>query len=168
MNFKDYKVPMDYPSKSAFQTKYWYNRGVLCWQQNPGDKVPVRKQTLGPDLKHCVVETVVDEQAFKAAREKYATLEREMYERFKHDLFKDLDIEQHPMRELLYSKAWSEGHAAGLQDVYDCALDLVDFLTPPEGSILVSKEKVVYPTKALRSRNALRIESLVAELQELL
>lgn len=49
-------------------------------------------------------------------------------EEFKCDLFKDLDIEDNPKRELLYDKAWEMGHAYGLSEVYSKACDMVDLI----------------------------------------
>lgn len=113
MNFESYEVGMAYPPSSAFKTKYWYKNGVLCWRQLPTDEKPVLMQTLGPKLEHCVVEVSTDEEAFKKARAEYARLEREAHERFKHDLFEELGIQFHPLREKLFSKAWEDGHSAG-------------------------------------------------------
>ena len=49
-------------------------------------------------------------------------------EEFKRDLFKDLDIEDNPKRELLYDKAWEMGHAYGFSEVYSKACDMVDLI----------------------------------------
>lgn len=53
----------------------------------------------------------------------------EIEERFKKDLFKYLDIENHPKRERLFEIAWGLGHSEGLRSVVEYAEELVDLLS---------------------------------------
>lgn len=47
---------------------------------------------------------------------------------FKSDLFEEYDMTNHPNVEKFYSRAWSEGHASGLQSVHDEFSYLVDLI----------------------------------------
>jgi hypothetical protein len=52
----------------------------------------------------------------------------EVYAEFKVELLKELDIENNPKAELLYSIAWDKGHSGGLCDIWSEACDLVDLI----------------------------------------
>jgi hypothetical protein len=51
-----------------------------------------------------------------------------IYAEFKAELLKELDIENNPKAELLYSIAWEKGHSGGLCDIWSEACDLVDLI----------------------------------------
>lgn len=55
--------------------------------------------------------------------------EADAVERFKIDLFKELDISNHPKREELFSLAWEYGHSFGFSEVYGHATDFVVLLS---------------------------------------
>lgn len=64
------------------------------------------------------------EEEFLAARKKAAEEE----EAFKAKLFKELDIEEHPKKDVLYRIAWDLGHAYGFDEVRSYAQDLVELI----------------------------------------
>lgn len=68
--------------------------------------------------------TIEERNAAIAARKE----EAEKEEAFKLQLFKDLGIENHPKRDILYRIAWEWGHAYGLGEVKIYAEDLVELL----------------------------------------
>jgi hypothetical protein len=127
MDFSKYKNTLPYPSRDEYKTTYWYSRGVLVWEQKPGQK-PVKLQTLGPEMQDCIVERTYDDDALKASRAAYNKETAELYALFKNDLFADLGIQDNPKREKLFTKAWEDGHSAGYSEVYNCALGLVDLI----------------------------------------
>ncbi len=68
--------------------------------------------------------TEEDRQARIAA----AKVEAEKEAAFKAQLFKDLGIEDHPKKDILYRIAWEWGHAYGLHEVRTYAEDLVELI----------------------------------------
>lgn len=67
----------------------------------------------------------------RKARAESRRAETEVEAKFKAELFKELGIETHPMRDRLYSIAWDCGHAYGLGEVKIYAQDLVELIGPP-------------------------------------
>lgn len=49
-------------------------------------------------------------------------------QKFKEDLFEELDIQNNPKRELLYKKEYEMGHSYGFSEIYAYAVDLVELI----------------------------------------
>lgn len=47
---------------------------------------------------------------------------------FKNDLFEELGITENPKRDILFAKAWENGHSSGLYEVYSISNDLVELI----------------------------------------
>ncbi|AGS80939.1 hypothetical protein [Caulobacter phage Cr30] len=47
---------------------------------------------------------------------------------FKQDLEEEFDVQNNPKKDLLFSKAWEQGHAYGFNEVYNHYIDLVDLI----------------------------------------
>jgi hypothetical protein len=69
-----------------------------------------------------------DLNAWKEKLKKKNEKEQVLLAKFKTDLFEDLGIQDHPKKELLYSKAWERGHAHGFAEVYNHACDLAELI----------------------------------------
>lgn len=67
-------------------------------------------------------------EAVKEYRRKSAEHASELHAQFKQELFEELGIADNPKRELLFSRAWEQGHSAGYDEVYTCACDLVELI----------------------------------------
>lgn len=138
MNFDSYRnhgVP--YPDRKKFSTYYYYSKGkVVHTASGDSDVAPI-------GIEYAFREKVLDEQAFEEARKAYMKAEADAHSKFKADLFADLGIEDHPLREKLFSKAWDDGHSSGYQEVYNCALGLVELFELPAGAVLVTKDAVI-------------------------
>lgn len=52
----------------------------------------------------------------------------EVREVFKKDLFEDLGITDNTKREILFEKAWDQGHCEGYSGVYNAANEMVDLV----------------------------------------
>lgn len=65
---------------------------------------------------------------YKKAREAYYDNVSDCHNRFRQDLFEDLDIVDNSKRDLLFSKAWELGHSSGYNEVYNYACDLVELI----------------------------------------
>jgi len=61
---------------------------------------------------------------------------------FRSDLEEEFGLENHPMAEELYKKAWDAGHASGLHEVYNAYSDLVDILKPANSFTLAFTTKI--------------------------
>lgn len=155
MDFSKY-VNVPYPSSAEFTTIFWYRAGQVVCKQKPGESLAA-----GFDTTKCVKEKFTDEDALKKARA--ARTQRIMAE-FKRDMFEELGIANHPMREKLYSKAWENGHSSGFQEVYNCALNLVDLIEVPENAVLVTAEGVAFGRGARNSATIEAAEALARKL----
>lgn len=159
MNFDSYKHTAPYPSRSDFTVTYWYRGGKCVCTQKPGESLASGFDTTG-----CMKQAEVDEAGLRAAREKYNAETARVTAEFKADLFKDLGIENHPMREKLYSKAWEDGHSAGFSEVYNCASNLVDLIEVPTGYVLVSADTITFGPGTRNDKATKAAERLAKEL----
>jgi hypothetical protein len=69
-----------------------------------------------------------NEEEVKASRIKYNTEENLLHQEFKNDLFEEFGVTDNPKKELLFDKAWDDGHYAGYSEVYNCFEGLVDLI----------------------------------------
>ena len=145
MNFDSYKNTLDYPSRDRFKTKYWYRGGKVVATKIADGPIlnPESVEIETSQLAGTVTEVVYNDAGFRAAREVYSAKEMEIYAQFKQDLFEDLGITHHPLREKLFSKAWEDGHSAGYQEVHICAENLVELIEIPAGYVLVGPETII-------------------------
>jgi hypothetical protein len=100
-------------------------------------KLPYPQKPTKPRLDHATVtSTSAKEHAEHLAEfERLLTqyrADKEAYDKdceaclaaFKHDLFADLGLKDHPKAEKLYQIAWDRGHSSGLENVYCEASEL--------------------------------------------
>lgn len=170
MNFDKYKNHLPYPRKQDYKTTFWYRAGKCIAKQGPNDPVPeVFVAGIDPNVKGAfdgyTSETVCDDSAFNAARDLYNTAERASYDTFKQDLFDDLGIASHPMRDALFAKAWEDGHSAGFSEVYNCASNLTDLIQIPKGYVLVSSDNEIFGEGTHRGAVTLAVSKLQRALQ---
>lgn len=148
MDFDKYKNTLPYPTKEQFTTKFWYKEGQTIARQLPGQSIEYLVTNIAPnrDIRtlNAICETTVDEEGLRVARRAYGEETARLTAQFKADLFEDLGISDHPMREKLYSKAWEDGHSAGFSEVYNVASDLVDLIAVPQGFALVGAELIMF------------------------
>jgi hypothetical protein len=150
MDFDAYKNTLPYPRDGDFKTTFWYKRGKMIAKRVGDGEIeyqdPFDTDAPPPDAlnRECTRETDIDNEALKAARRKYNEETGRLTAQFRLDLFEDLGISDHPMRDKLYSKAWEDGHSAGLSEVYNVASDLVDLIAVPQGFVLVGKDMIKF------------------------
>lgn len=58
----------------------------------------------------------------------YYAEEVRLIRNFKNDLETEFKMQDHPKAELLYAKAWAQGHSSGLHEVYYAYSDLVELV----------------------------------------
>ncbi len=121
MNFTKYTNTLPYPSKRDFTTYIYYSKGQVV------GKFAARNEEFF--AKRYMEEKVVDEASYTAARKIYDDNEGSLITLFKKDLLEDLGITDHPKADKLYDMAWEDVHSAGLEEVYNVALDLVELLS---------------------------------------
>lgn len=62
----------------------------------------------------------------KEEKMEYARQERLKLDAFEAAALADVGLDTHPNREAIYNHAWSQGHASGLWEVYQCLSDIAD------------------------------------------
>lgn len=161
MDFTKYVNNLKYPRPHDFSTTYWYRAGQVVCTQKPGESL-----ASGFDTSKCVKEVCCDEEGLKAARAAYNAETQRIHAQFKQDLFADLGIENHPLRNKLFSKAWDDGHANGFAEVYNCALNLVDLIEVPENTVLVTANGVAFGPGTRNPATIEAAEKLARELRD--
>lgn len=73
-------------------------------------------------------EYVKYERELNEYKERLSKHQAELHRQFKKELFDELGISDNPKREMLFSKAWEQGHGCGYAEVYNYACDLVDLI----------------------------------------
>lgn len=128
MNFADYRMTDTYPARSHFTKHYWYKAGKCIETATAEEYLAAPDKYNKITMSGAVVEKVVDEEAFTAAKKEYAAKYSALEQKFFDDLAEELEITNNPKRDLLISKAYEMGHSGGLSDVYNIAWDLVDLI----------------------------------------
>ena len=64
----------------------------------------------------------------KNRRSEYDKAIRELGEEFKEDIFKEFRVEDNLKAEACFKIAWMYGHSAGLQEVYNYFLEIVELI----------------------------------------
>ena len=111
MNFEKYKNKMPYPCRSM--------KPRIPYSEKPKDFIEYAKK---------LEQWGVDFKKQKKAMLEYKKEEARLLEIFKNDAFEYLGISDNPKRELLYSKAWEEGHSSGLREVFEWMEDLSELI----------------------------------------
>ena len=65
---------------------------------------------------------------YAKARDSYNQKKRELRELFEKDAIEAVGLENHPNKDKIFSKAWDDGHAHGLQEVMGCLEQLADLV----------------------------------------
>lgn len=98
----------------------------------PRPREPPRKGLVtAADLRRAADVREAYAAALPAYKEACATRDRQqaaLDAEFKRDVCEDLDIANHPKRDMLWDMAWQRGHSDGQQAVYDEASELVELL----------------------------------------
>ena len=120
MNFSDYENKLPFPNKSDFTTTYYYEHGQCVFQVGPGEEVP-------ENLHGFVREVALDKDAYFAKVEERKVEGRRLREKFRVDLFDDLDIADNPKADLLFNLALEYGDTE-IRRIYDYAVEMVELI----------------------------------------
>jgi len=122
MNFDKYVNNVPYPRKKDFTEWYHYKGGNFLGKTKNNEYEDANI------LFGAVIEKVVDEEAYKAAREAYYREENKMMGLFADDLADELGISNHPKKDKFLHLCWQEGHSGGFSEVYNVACTWVELL----------------------------------------
>jgi len=65
---------------------------------------------------------------YQAKRAECLQEKRRLYEQFKQDALKDVGLANHPKRDLIFDRAWADGHAEGFYSVFNHLEYLAEFV----------------------------------------
>ena len=114
-------IGIKYPSRDDYKTTYYYKAGVCVGNSKSNQPVP----------EFAVKEDVIDEVSYRADYVAYHREKERLLNEFKEDVFEELGIQDHPKREVLFNKAWSNSARDGYYQVYLEAESLVELLDLP-------------------------------------
>jgi|GEM_PF-3044703 hypothetical protein len=124
--FDYYSKPQTvYPNKKDYITSYVYDKGVVLWSGPTWEK---DKAELKEEYPNALIQEILDEDAYKAQRKKYTDEEFNLQVQFQNDLFEDYGVTDNPKRFMCFDLAWEQGHAYGLEEVYNKFDDLVELI----------------------------------------
>ena len=175
MDFESYKNTLPYPRSVEHDITYWYRGGKLVAKRigdgptlDP-DGVELEIGKVAAALMNSVKERVIDDKALTAARQAYNAEAARLHQKFRDDLFVDLGITMHPLRDKLFAKAWEDGHSSGYSEVYNCALGLMDLIELPSKAVLITADDGFICGSSIRfSPHAMKIAKLADQIKELL
>jgi hypothetical protein len=111
LNFDDYKVKLPFPSKP---------KPPLLSPNHTIQDV----QQYATSLK----DFEAKDQFYREEIKRWRQEEYRLLDRFKEDVLNAVGLKGKPYANLLYSKAWEEGHSAGLEEVFHYLDDYADFV----------------------------------------
>jgi hypothetical protein len=81
-------------------------------------------------LKHngFLIEETFDKDAYNKHRQEYRDESNRLEAQFKTDLEEEYGVTDNPKKDLLYSKAYDDGHSGGFNDIESSYADMVDLI----------------------------------------
>lgn len=77
---------------------------------------------------HVSAKEAKNDPAKQAVRNKHLEMQAQRHAEFQVDAFEELGITNHPKAQLLFDKAWDNGHSGGYTDVFNEMSHLVDLI----------------------------------------
>lgn len=146
MDFSKYVFTKEQPQRKDYVNTYWYTRGV-CVAKKVGAETLSLENKLASEAA-ATQETYFDKEAFETALEEWKHERLNINLMFKQDLFDELGISNHPLRETLFSIAQeyctSKSHKDCLDEFFEHASKLARLLRIPPNHVLVSSENIFY------------------------
>lgn len=127
---------MKYPDKADFTVTKLYVKTEICSGYNnireyfdmPSSYTSFDVKNNIPDKDKFIIETVFDKEGYTEYTNKYMSCLNEKEAQFKADLLEEAGITDHPKADMLFNKAWEQGHSSGYSEVYNCFYDLLDLI----------------------------------------
>lgn len=154
MDFKRYETShIQMPRQVDFTTHYWYRAGEVILKKVGEPALSAEEVNL---VSGCVTEKIKDDATYKAERDKVYQRRKDALERFTLDLFKDLDIEVHPQRYVLFELAREKANIStpithtDFSVIYSEASDLAKLLeVPPQWALVGPNVYIMQPSHLL-------------------
>ena len=123
MNFDNYVNKKEYPTKSDYVKHIGYKNGKVVFTTEIGVE-PTKEQIDSSN----VVEKITDIDNYHAMRMEYRNEENRLYKAFKHDLFKEYEVQDNPKKDKVFDLAWEKCHSGGYSEVENYFDDLVQLI----------------------------------------
>jgi hypothetical protein len=107
------------PTKDKYMTIYYYRRGVMVGMKKQFD------DDFEPPA-NCVEERVLDEVSYQAHLKHYHEENKRLQDEFRKDLIAKYNMTEHPKANDCFDKAWDFGSSAGLREVEDYFMSLIE------------------------------------------
>lgn len=112
MNYKDYENTLPFPQK-PIKPNLSYNNCTPQMAREYADKLEIWER-------ECVLH--------KLLMDDYREEEIRLTKQFYDDAIKEAGLSNHPKKDIIYSKAWEDGHSGGYSEVFNKLLDLAEFV----------------------------------------
>lgn len=108
----------------------YYEGQFLIYPEAPSKPTLSRNCTAAEALDYAtkLADYEAEDEIYKKRKNAYKNLKNDRLNEFKADLFEEFGMTNHPNVEKFWTKAWDDGHASGLQCVYNEFSDLVDLI----------------------------------------
>ena len=113
MNFDDYKVKMDYPSRPTKPSILRKSVEELT-DEELANVIKIKKHWAS------------QQETYTKAVEAYRIAECNCMKQFRADLFQESRIDDRDVHDRIYSYAWEHGHSSGLEEVARIYDEIVD------------------------------------------
>jgi len=139
-----HEVQIDFPVKSDFARYYLYSKGEVVLKGATAEELRIfliantPYCAVGSDINEVkryvdnntqyILESVIDEDAFKAHRFKYYEESDRLAGKYNDDLYKEYgyDISRNVF-DICFSEAWARSHSSGYHEVESTLEDVIDF-----------------------------------------
>jgi hypothetical protein len=120
MDFKKYEMTIPYPEKPRIpEIRLLKNFGYHI-----DNYIEYLENEVIVNLKQYKQNVII----YNTKRTLYNNESNRLHDLFKQDCFIEYGIENHPKRELVFEKAWSDGHAYGYSEAFNCMEKYVDLV----------------------------------------
>jgi len=123
------KTQTRYPNKKDYITFYVYDKGVCILEEKSSSTTgSITKSHLKQKYPNAVIQEILDEEGYKADQKQYGEERHKLHEEFVNDLFEEFGVSDNPKRYTAFALAWEDGHAYGLEEVYNKFDDLCELI----------------------------------------
>lgn len=128
------KVTAPYPDRRALTTTFWYREGAVFAKKMPGWNTPRQAEgdfTLAADgqsLKALPSDSKLDQAEYDRVAEAYRQERQRLDAEFHFDALTEVGIYGDPAADVIYAKAYEEGHASGHAEVLSRLRSLAHFV----------------------------------------
>lgn len=126
MDHTKYKTKLSYPKKLDYKVLYLYHAGKCVGQTSLKDMLPEEIRQFTNKTLHTTHETIVEEDAYRAAKDAYDSDVCKLEKQFMTDLIAEYNLPDDTFTRKLADMAWDKGHSGGFAEVESCFNELSD------------------------------------------